>query len=290
MSTIHPSAQANQPSPTVATTLTELLAYHDRQFIECAYLTLLNRLPDSVGYVYYLDRLHAGVSKIHILGQLLDSSETRANSIQLPSLRSSVKWQKLARFPLIGSIFKHLFRVDGDSAFEIRLRIIEQQICLSNQNTDSHFDHHEQTLTDLRKLIAQQDKRNLTTLEHIEQQVFISNQQTDSNFIRHAQIMNDLWELIAQQDKRDLTALEHIEQQVSLSDQHTDSHFRRHEQTLADLRELIVQSERKNMTTAQFTAPLELDTESLKGLPVHTRDIYKKLLKVAAACHAEGTY
>ena len=61
---------------TVANTLDELLSYHDRHFVCCAYRTLLGREPDPDGLNYYLNRLRAGYSKIRILQQLRHSSES----------------------------------------------------------------------------------------------------------------------------------------------------------------------------------------------------------------------
>jgi hypothetical protein len=59
----------------VAVTLDELLQYHDKQFISCAYQTLLGRTPDPEGLQYYLDRLRSGISKYEILAQLRFSKE-----------------------------------------------------------------------------------------------------------------------------------------------------------------------------------------------------------------------
>lgn len=63
-------------SATAARTLDELLSYHDQPFVLCAFRTLLSRDPDPEGLNYYLGRVRAGHSKIHILGQLRRSPES----------------------------------------------------------------------------------------------------------------------------------------------------------------------------------------------------------------------
>ena len=149
-----------------APNLKALLQLHDQQFVKCAYLTLLRRQPDAEGFNYYLDRVRAGVPKIQILGQFLDSLEARANGVKLPGLREAVKRQKLARLPLFGIFIKHFIVVDGDSEFEIRLRTIEQQIFALGQQSDFRHSQLERGIEGLRKLIeikAQNDYLNITT-------------------------------------------------------------------------------------------------------------------------------
>ena len=89
-----------------AQNLAELLQYHDRQFIECAYLTLLGRHPDITGMKYYLGRLQSGVSKIQILDQILSSTEGKRSSANLPGLRTAIQRFKLSKIPLIKVFFK----------------------------------------------------------------------------------------------------------------------------------------------------------------------------------------
>lgn len=70
-----PEHLSEGPSAHVADTLNELLQYHDKQFISCAYQTLLGRMPDPEGFQYYLGRLRSGISKYEILAQMRFSKE-----------------------------------------------------------------------------------------------------------------------------------------------------------------------------------------------------------------------
>jgi FkbM family methyltransferase len=133
-----------------AMSLNELLMRHNKEFIEGAYMTLLKRVPDHEGYNYYLGRLQTGVSKIRILGQLLDSREARASGVELPGLRVAVMRQRIARLPLVGAIFKIFVEVEGNSVFETRLRALEQQVFLFGKNASVRFDKIEQSMNTLR--------------------------------------------------------------------------------------------------------------------------------------------
>lgn len=147
-----------------ATSLKALLQLNDRMFVECAYLTLLRCQPDAQGLDYYLGRIRNGVSKIQVLGQLLDSPQARANGVNLPGLRKAVKHEKLVRVPFLGNIFKLFTSVGGNSDFEIRLRSIEQQIFLLEQKSDFHHTQIEENLQDLKKIIERKLENSYSTI------------------------------------------------------------------------------------------------------------------------------
>ena len=118
--------------------LRTLLQHNDRRFVRCAYLTLLKREPDPSGFSFYVRRLRDGAPKMQILIEICSSDEARAAGANLPGLRRAIRRQKLIRLPLIGNLAKMLFDGEGESVFETRLRVIEQQIFLLVQRFDSH--------------------------------------------------------------------------------------------------------------------------------------------------------
>ncbi len=165
MTNNHP-AQATQPTPSsTATNLNTLLQYQDRQFVEFSYMTLLKRPVDPEGLNYYLGRLRAGVPKIQILGQIIDSREAQTKNIELPGLRSAVKLHKLAQLPLVNSILKFFISVEGNSAFENRLRALEQQIFLFEKQSDARLDRIDQCVNSVQQLIVQQGQQLLASLQ-----------------------------------------------------------------------------------------------------------------------------
>jgi hypothetical protein len=136
-----PSIDGTLPTPLrEAADLRTLLQHNDRRFVQCAYLTLLRREPDPKGLIFYVGRLRDGVPKMQILSELYSSDEARAAGADLPGMRRAIRREKLIRLPLIGKLAKMLFDGEGESVFETRLRVIEQQVFSLVQRFDSHGD------------------------------------------------------------------------------------------------------------------------------------------------------
>lgn len=103
-------------SKTTAATLDELMSWDDERFVRGAYHTVLQRAPDAEGLSFYRARLHAGVSKLQILGEIIDSPEGAANAVEIPGFREIVELHKLSRVPLLGHLLVgSFFRSLADS-------------------------------------------------------------------------------------------------------------------------------------------------------------------------------
>jgi Domain of unknown function (DUF4214) len=113
--------------------LKSLLQHQDRQFIECAYLTLLKREPDPQGLGFYLGRLRGGEAKLQIVSELYSSMEARQSGADLPWLRSPLRRQRLTRLPVLGILLKTLINRESKSELGIRLRVLEQKVFLLEQ-------------------------------------------------------------------------------------------------------------------------------------------------------------
>ena len=84
-----------------ASSLPELLAWDDVDFVRCAYVTILGRQPDPVGEIYYTTRIRSGRTKKEILWQLRKSSEGRQHDPGIAGLDRALKaarWQRLNPF------------------------------------------------------------------------------------------------------------------------------------------------------------------------------------------------
>lgn len=146
--------------PTVAaSSLDELLAYYDTDFVNCAYMTLLGRMPDPDGMRYYLGRLRTGRAKIAIIDQLVSSVEARnynANVADLKQVLGQYRWEKM---PIIGRILKSIFRQDE---FSRQIRQMENSIYLIGKNMNHRFDAVEQQIKQISyTLVAQSDAQIL---------------------------------------------------------------------------------------------------------------------------------
>ena len=132
-----------------ATNVEALLRCEDRQFVQCAYLTLLKRNPDPAGIEYYLGRLRAGVPKAAILGQLQRSREARAVRAQVAGLDRVVRLQRLARWPLIGGLIARLTGAEIETAEENHLRALEQRLVLLHDSAEADLKQLERNVAGL---------------------------------------------------------------------------------------------------------------------------------------------
>ena len=98
------------------------MQYHDAEFIECAYLTLLQRPVDPAGLEFHLGRLRTGTPKLKILAQLHASAESRLDQVELPGIRRAVRLYKVEQIPLIGTVLAFFLMADGSWVFENQLR------------------------------------------------------------------------------------------------------------------------------------------------------------------------
>jgi hypothetical protein len=116
-----------------ADNLKALLQCQDRQFVECAYLTVLKREPDPQGLSFYLERLRGGEVKLQILSELYSSAEAREAGADLPWLRGAMRRQRLTRLPVVGIVLKSLVNRESKSELASRLRVLEQKVFLLEQ-------------------------------------------------------------------------------------------------------------------------------------------------------------
>ena len=87
--------------------VTDLLQYHDRDFVWNAYRALLKREPDSEGLNAFLELLRSGrLNKIDVLARLRYSPEGRRNQVTIDGLRLPAMIRHLYRVPVIGYVFE----------------------------------------------------------------------------------------------------------------------------------------------------------------------------------------
>jgi hypothetical protein len=121
--------------------------------VESAYKCLLGRSPDPDGSAYYLSRLRVGEAKAKILYEIGTSSEARLKGTTFPGLNKLIRLQRLALLPLIGAAIRTLFRLEGNSPLEVRLRSIEQLSIFLLENFDPRLHAIERGVSELRNLV-----------------------------------------------------------------------------------------------------------------------------------------
>ena len=87
--------------------VSDLLKYHDRDFVWNAYRAVLKREPDGEGLSAFLEKLRSGrFSKIDVLARLRFSPEGRRNQVTIDGLRLPATIRRLYRVPVIGYVLE----------------------------------------------------------------------------------------------------------------------------------------------------------------------------------------
>jgi GT2 family glycosyltransferase/glycosyltransferase involved in cell wall biosynthesis len=152
------------PNKELKESTSTLLALLDRDgpvFVEEAYRSLLRRAPDVSGQQYYRTRLRAGVPKLQILDELLNSEEGRRVECQIPGLRAAVRWQRLARIPIVGNVLASVCKLESVAPLQARVRALHQQLA----DTSHLFDRHLYRIREDVELLCQMTARRTRRLE-----------------------------------------------------------------------------------------------------------------------------
>jgi hypothetical protein len=97
-----------------ASSLTELLAFDDLDFVRCAYVTLLGRQPDLAGEAHYASEIRAGTSKLEVLWRLRRSAEGKDHDPGISGLDRALNRAAFERRPIVGAVAR-LLRNNADS-------------------------------------------------------------------------------------------------------------------------------------------------------------------------------
>jgi FkbM family methyltransferase len=147
---------ANHSNPVAAKTASELFAHDDIDFIECAYISILGRVPDLEGRRYYLSRVRSGISKVEIAAQLVKSSEAGAYQPEIVGLKKEVRSFSIGRLPLIGWIYRAVNGLEGNGFSHRKLRAIENKLNLLKMQSMDDFDQLERSVSSLAGIVSRQ--------------------------------------------------------------------------------------------------------------------------------------
>ncbi|HMF58513.1 MAG TPA: methyltransferase domain-containing protein [Pyrinomonadaceae bacterium] len=139
----------------------DLLKYHDRNFIQNAYLAILKRGPDATGYRAFIESLRSGrLNKVDVLARLRYSREGRAKRVQVEGLFAPALLRFTYRVPVIGYIARFIVGLARLPAllrhqqqFEAHVAAQQEQLAEHANQIALHLVNHSratsQQLTDL---------------------------------------------------------------------------------------------------------------------------------------------
>jgi Domain of unknown function (DUF4214) len=181
----------------------DLLKYHDRNFIQNAYLAILKRGPDATGYRAFIESLRAGrLNKIDILARLRYSSEGRAKKVQIEGLLLPALVRYAYRVPLLGYLLRlsiGLARLPSmiryQQQFEAHVLAQQELIADYANSVSRHLSTHASEASALFETLA--SRQQLDLLAH-EQQTLVA---------AHAQLRDDLHQNLAALNRQTETQL-----------------------------------------------------------------------------------
>ncbi len=103
--------------------VSSLLIREDEEFVEAAYLRILNRPPDEGGRINYLRLLRGGMPKIEILGALVESAEGRTLRANVPGLNKRLFLSRLGRIPILRLIITPLIEIVQSASIRRQERV-----------------------------------------------------------------------------------------------------------------------------------------------------------------------
>lgn len=144
-----------------ANSLDELCSLDDRDFVRCAYVTILGRNADTHGEAFYLGHLRAGDTKCSIVRKLRRSAEGRRFDPGIPRLDRDLRKDRNATIPMFGWLIRLLTQREGNSAVERRLRALSNTLAVEHKLAASRAgaaDHFRVTMTHKLEIVEKQLK------------------------------------------------------------------------------------------------------------------------------------
>lgn len=111
-----------------AFSLAELCAHEHSDFIRCAYLTVLGRLPDPDGLEFYRRKLVEGMSKLTILDQLRRSAEAANHDPGIAGFDRALRRHRRGNLPLIGPVVRLFTRGEAENRRARHERALVRQL------------------------------------------------------------------------------------------------------------------------------------------------------------------
>lgn len=121
----------------IVSSVDQLLALRDEEFVLSAYLNVLGRKPEEHNLRYYLARLRLGETRRSILIELALSPTAAKRKSALRGLERILRNERWRRRPLVGPILRLLDRQDAAVDVPRKLSIIETQLELLTRITSA---------------------------------------------------------------------------------------------------------------------------------------------------------
>jgi len=139
--------------------ISDLLKYHDRDFVWNAYRALLKREPDSEGLTAFLEKLRSGrFNKIDVLASLRFSPEGRRRQVTIDGLRLPATVRRLYRVPVIGYVAELVAGVARLPSLIRNQRQIESHLIAQQERLADHLNQLRESFAVSLSRLAEEQK------------------------------------------------------------------------------------------------------------------------------------
>lgn len=279
-----------EPHPDDQYQLHDLVKYHDRNFVQNAYLAILKRGPDATGYTAFIESLRSGrLNKIDVLARLRYSTEGRAKKVQVKGLFMPAAIRQLYRLPLVGYLLRlgiGLARLPSavrhQQQFEAHVHAQQQQIVDHTNHLAVMLSRHGRevahVLTQASDSARADNARQQQQHELLNQQIELLKQQGESLKQQHESLKEQHESLKHEQEARQAAFLERldaVQRQFDILIDKAVSHWQQEMQALAAKHS--EQSAQYLAHAERLTQDVRVEVETLgRGLRGEVEGIFQK--------------
>lgn len=255
--------------------ISELLAYHDRDFIKQAYAAVLKRSPAESEFVSQTDSLRSGrASKIEIIEKLLESAEGKKADTRITGLKSATH-KRLVKIPVVGYFVRVIsgfirlpILIRNQERFENYSLGQQQRVTDYFEQVNTYFLEHSNEASAIRE-ISETLPMLFDAVVEVNGKIELIQSQIETinaELVEHREQTDENRERIDIADRRHQLI---IDQQQSMTDKHQEAYALQREfliqeqavivetqrMTLMDLQSQLAElSERQQQILAEFTA------------------------------------
>ncbi|OLE55099.1 MAG: hypothetical protein AUG51_05575 [Acidobacteria bacterium 13_1_20CM_3_53_8] len=174
--------------------LSDLLKYHDRNFIQNAYLAILKRGPDATGYQGFIESLRSGrLNKVDVLARLRYSREGRAKRVQIEGLFVPAALRLVYRIPVLGYMARFVVGlarlpsyIKHQQQFEAHVAAQQDQLVEHSNQIALHLVNHTRAesfrLTDLIETTARSHEESVKRTDELASRFAVEREERERRF------------------------------------------------------------------------------------------------------------
>jgi len=188
----------------------DLLKYHDRDFVQNAYRAILKRVPDAAGFKQFIESLRAGqLNKIDVLARLRRSPEGEAKNVRVDGLRRPALVRSLYRLPAVGYLAQliiGLLRLPSQIRNQQQL---ESYLIAQQQLIADHFNEAHAQSAAVIDALGHASRRQQLALDELKDHLIAAHQNLETNLAALNSHVDSIFAQLSQHTDSSFAQLSH---------------------------------------------------------------------------------